>query len=223
MQINEMILVSIDDHLIEPPDMYRTTCRPSGGMSVPEVVRNAEGVDEWVFQGESDLDPVWHGGHRGLAARAVGLQSRRLLRTAPGVLRRPRAGAGHERQRRAGIDELPDHGRVERPHLHRVATTRKSRLVMLRAYNDWAIDEWCGSLPGPVHPARASSRCGTSIWQSRRSTAIGKKGCRSISFLETPHVQGFPSFLSGYWDPMFQALCEENMVLSLHIGAGFDV
>jgi predicted TIM-barrel fold metal-dependent hydrolase len=52
---------------------------------------------------------------------------------------------------------------------------------------------------------------------------LGKKGCRSISFLETPHVQGFPSFLSGYWDPMIQALCDNNMVLSLHIGAGFDV
>src|SRR3546814_18718453 len=52
---------------------------------------------------------------------------------------------------------------------------------------------------------------------------LGKKGCRSISFLETPHVQGFPSFLSGHWDPMFQALCDENMVLSLHIGGGFEV
>jgi predicted TIM-barrel fold metal-dependent hydrolase len=52
---------------------------------------------------------------------------------------------------------------------------------------------------------------------------IGQKGVRSISFLETPHVQGFPSFLSGYWDPMLTALCDENMVLSLHIGAGFDV
>ena len=52
---------------------------------------------------------------------------------------------------------------------------------------------------------------------------LGKKGCRSISFLETPHVQGFPSFLSGHWDPMMQALCDENMVLSLHIGAGFEV
>jgi predicted TIM-barrel fold metal-dependent hydrolase len=52
---------------------------------------------------------------------------------------------------------------------------------------------------------------------------LARKGCRSISFLETPHVQGFPSFLSGYWDPMLKALCDENMVLSLHIGAGFDV
>src|SRR5207248_7146994 len=51
---------------------------------------------------------------------------------------------------------------------------------------------------------------------------IAKKGCRSISFLETPHVAGFPSFLSGYWDPMMQAIVEENMVLSLHIGGGFN-
>jgi hypothetical protein len=52
---------------------------------------------------------------------------------------------------------------------------------------------------------------------------IGKKGCRSISFLETPHVYGLPSFMSGHWDPMLKAICDENMVLSLHIGAGFEV
>jgi predicted TIM-barrel fold metal-dependent hydrolase len=52
---------------------------------------------------------------------------------------------------------------------------------------------------------------------------VAKKGCRSISFLETPHVQGFPSFLSGYWDPMLAALSDEGMVLSLHIGAGFQI
>jgi predicted TIM-barrel fold metal-dependent hydrolase len=52
---------------------------------------------------------------------------------------------------------------------------------------------------------------------------IAKKGCRSISFIEAPHAFGFPSFLSGHWDPMFKALCEENMVLSLHIGAGFGL
>ena len=36
-------------------------------------------------------------------------------------------------------------------------------------------------------------------------------------------MQGFPSFLSGHWDPMMAALCDEGMVLSLHIGAGFEV
>jgi hypothetical protein len=50
-----------------------------------------------------------------------------------------------------------------------------------------------------------------------------KKGCRSISFLETPHVYNLPSFLSGHWDPMLRAISDTNMVLSLHIGAGFEV
>ncbi|MGH2820080.1 MAG: amidohydrolase family protein, partial [Actinomycetota bacterium] len=52
---------------------------------------------------------------------------------------------------------------------------------------------------------------------------VGQKGCRSISFLETPHAQGLPSFLSGHGDPILQAICDENMVLSVHIGGGFGV
>ena len=95
-------------------------------------------------------------------------------------------------------------------------------LVMLQAYNDWAIDEWCGAYPGRFIPLGIVPMwdVDAAVKEIRR---IAKKGCRSISFLETPHVQGFPSFLSGYWDPMMAALSEENMVLSLHIGAGFQV
>src|SRR6202042_512565 len=94
--------------------------------------------------------------------------------------------------------------------------------AMIRAYNDWHIDEWCGSYPGRFIPLGI-----VPMWDVDAAVAevrrIAKKGCRSISFLETPHVMGFPSFLSGYWDPMLSALSEENMVLSLHIGAGFAV
>ena len=95
-------------------------------------------------------------------------------------------------------------------------------LVMLRAYNDWAIDEWCAAHPGRFIPLGMVPMWDVdlAVEEVRR---LGAKGCRSISFLETPHVQGFPSFLSGYWDPMFAAICDTNMVLSLHIGAGFEV
>jgi predicted TIM-barrel fold metal-dependent hydrolase len=93
---------------------------------------------------------------------------------------------------------------------------------MLQAYNDWVIDDWCAAYPGRFIPLGI-----VPMWDVDLAVAevhrIGQKGARSISFLETPHVQGFPSFLSGYWDPMLTALCDENMVLSLHIGAGFDV
>ena len=99
---------------------------------------------------------------------------------------------------------------------------KDTALVMLQAYNDWAIDEWCAAYPGRFIPLGI-----VPMWDIdlavQETKRIAKKGCRSISFLETPHVQGFPSFLSGHWDPMLQAIVDENMVLSLHIGAGFGV
>ena len=94
--------------------------------------------------------------------------------------------------------------------------------MMLQAYNDWHIDEWCAAYPGRFIPLGI-----VPMWDIDLAVAevrrLGKKGCRSVSFLEAPHAQGFPSFLSGHWDPMLQAMCDENMVLSLHIGAGFDL
>jgi predicted TIM-barrel fold metal-dependent hydrolase len=94
--------------------------------------------------------------------------------------------------------------------------------VMLRAYNDWKVDEWTAAYPGRFIPLAV-----VPLWDVDLAVAeihrVARKGCRSIRFLEMPHVQGFPSFLSGYWDPMMSALCDEGMVLSLHIGGGFDV
>ena len=77
-----------------------------------------------------------------------------VLRAAARLLRRARAGARHERQRRAGVDELPDDGRASTPARSPRRDDKELALVMLQAYNDWDIDEWCARLPGPVHPAR---------------------------------------------------------------------
>jgi hypothetical protein len=38
---------------------------------------------------------------------------------------------------------------------------------------------------------------------------------------ELPHLQGLPSYHSDWWDPLFAALCDEGMVMCLHIGQGF--
>jgi hypothetical protein len=55
--MDEMILVSIDDHVIEPPDMYNNHVPAKWLDQVPKVVRNEAGVDEWVFQGEKTSTP----------------------------------------------------------------------------------------------------------------------------------------------------------------------
>ena len=46
MQMDDMILVSIDDHMIEPPDMYKNHLPAKWLDKAPKVVRNAQGVDE---------------------------------------------------------------------------------------------------------------------------------------------------------------------------------
>jgi predicted TIM-barrel fold metal-dependent hydrolase len=93
---------------------------------------------------------------------------------------------------------------------------------MLQAYNDWHIDEWCAAYPGRFIPLGI-----VPVWDVDLAVAevkrLAAKGCKAISFLEAPHSQGWPSFISGYWDPMIAALVANDMVLCLHIGAAFDL
>ena len=58
MQMDDMILVSIDDHMVEPPDMYENHVPAKWKDQVPKVIRNAHtGVDEWHFQGQATSTP----------------------------------------------------------------------------------------------------------------------------------------------------------------------
>ncbi len=216
-----MILVSIDDHMIEPPDMYRNHVPAKWLDDVPKVVRNGQGVDEWVFQGEATSTPFGMAATVGWPREEWGFN--------PGAFSELRPGCFdvHERVRDMNANGVLASMNFPTMAGFNARTFTESRdkeiaLVMLRGYNDWAIDEWCGAYPGRFIPLAI-----VPMWDIDLAVEevkrVAAKGCRSISFLETPHVQGFPSFLSGYWDPMFKALCDENMVLSLHIGAGFDV
>ena len=92
MQMDDMILVSIDDHMVEPPDMYDNHVPAKWKDQVPKVVRSDAGHRRVGVPGREDLHAVRHGGHGRLAAGGVGLQPRHVLRAAAGVLRRARAG-----------------------------------------------------------------------------------------------------------------------------------
>jgi predicted TIM-barrel fold metal-dependent hydrolase len=93
--------------------------------------------------------------------------------------------------------------------------------VMLRAYNDWHIDEWCAAHPGRFIPLAIGPAwdMDAMVDEVRR---VAAKGCRAISMPELPYVQGLPSYRSDYWDPFFRALCDEGLVMCLHIGMGLD-
>jgi predicted TIM-barrel fold metal-dependent hydrolase len=221
MQMDDMILVSIDVHMIEPPDMYENHVPAKWKDLVPKVVRNDQGIDEWHFQGAASSTPFGMAATVGWPKTEWGFN--------PGSYSELRPGTFDVDARVADMNANGVLASMNFPTMAgfnaRTFTESKDKeiaLVMLRAYNDWAIDEWAGS-----YPDRFIALGIVPMWDIDLAVQevhrLGSKGCRSISFLETPHVQGFPSFLSGHWDPMIQAIIEENMVLSLHIGAGFDV
>jgi predicted TIM-barrel fold metal-dependent hydrolase len=221
MQMDDMILVSIDDHMIEPPDMYENHVPKKWLDQAPKVVRNEQGVDEWVFQGERTSTPFGMAATVGWPREEWGFN--------PGAYSELRPGCFdvHERVRDMNANGVLASMNFPTMAGWNARTFAESHdkevaLVMLQAYNDWVIDEWCAAYPGRFIPLGI-----VPMWDPELAAAevhrIAKKGCRAVSMLETPHANGYQSYLSGYWDPVLQALCDENMVLCLHIGAGFEV
>ncbi len=221
MDMNDMILVSIDDHSIEPPDMYDNHVPAKWRDQAPRIVRNAQGADEWVFQGKGTTTPFGMAATVGWPREEWGFN--------PGSFSELRPGCFDVHKRVRDMDVNGVHASMCFPTMagfnartFTEGADKEVSLVMLRAYNDWHIDEWCATYPGRFIPL-----CIVPMWDIDLAVAevtrIAKKGCRAISFLEAPHSQGYPSLLSGYWDPMLQALIDHNMVLCLHIGGAWDI
>ncbi|WP_198653668.1 amidohydrolase family protein [Actinocorallia populi] len=91
--------------------------------------------------------------------------------------------------------------------------------LSVRAYNDWMVEEWCGSSGGRLIPL-----CIIPLWDVELAVAEVRRnaarGVRAVAFSELPAYLGLPSIHSGYWDPFFAACAETGTVLSMHIGSG---
>ena len=51
MRVDDMILVSVDDHLVEPPDVFAGRLPAAYRDQAPRVVRRPDGSDVWEFNG----------------------------------------------------------------------------------------------------------------------------------------------------------------------------
>ena len=94
-------------------------------------------------------------------------------------------------------------------------------LLCVQAYNDWMIDEWCAGdaksrlipltlipLWDPVAAAAEVRRC-------------AEKGSFAVAFSENPYPLGLPSIhdKDRFWDPFFRACEETDTIVNMHIGS----
>jgi tryptophan-rich sensory protein len=91
-------------------------------------------------------------------------------------------------------------------------------LELLRAYNDWHVDDWCGRHPGRMIPCAIPPLWDPQLMADEVRRMAGK-GCHAVTFSENPEKLGHPSWHSDHWNP-FLAACEETgTVICLHIGS----
>jgi predicted TIM-barrel fold metal-dependent hydrolase len=216
MRVEDMVLVSVDDHLIEPPDLF-TKHLPARYLDAAPHIVHENGTDTWVF-GDAKAPSI------GLNAVASWPKHEWGFDPVGFAEMRPGCYDVHERVRDMnanGVLASMCFASMARfsGQLFLEHSDRDLGLVMLQAYNDWHIDEWCGAYPGRLLPLAIGP-----MWDPELLAAevrrVARKGCRAISFSEAPYHLGLPGFHSHHWDPFFAACVEEDMVISIHIGSG---
>lgn len=219
MRLEDMILVSTDDHVIEPPDMFDRHLPERYKATGPKVMHLDDGTDRWIFQGNET-------GHFALGAVATWPKEEWSMDPGGYADMRPGCYTVHERLRDMDAGgvlssmSFPTFAGFAGNHLAR-GETKTLTAVAFSAWNDWHIDEWCATGPGRLIPLGILP-LGTPEAMVAEVHRIAKKGCTAVSLPETPHIIGLPSFYSGYWDPVFEALSDESIVACLHIGMAFN-
>ncbi|MGZ4710788.1 MAG: amidohydrolase family protein, partial [Acidimicrobiales bacterium] len=215
MEIDDLILISVDDHLIEPPDLFVNHLDAKYQDRAPKLVRNEEGNDVWKF-GEIVMETAALNAVAGRPKEEYGLEPQSLDEVRPGCY------DVHER-----VKDMNAGGILASMNFPsfpgfaaRLFATEDSDFskALVQAYNDWHIDEWCAAYPGRFIPMALPV-----IWDPSACAAevrrVAAKGCLSLTFSENPAAMGYPSFHSEHWDPLWRALCDTGTILNVHIGS----
>ena len=149
MKLNDLILVSVDDHVIEPPNAFARHM-PGRYKGREPMVQQRKGRDIWVFEDR--------------ATGYMGLNS---------VVGRPKEEYGmeplsYEHMRRgtwdikARVDDMNVNGVLGSicfptfpgfaGQRFQSVPDREVSLVVIQAYNDWHLQDWCNAAPGRFIP-----------------------------------------------------------------------
>jgi predicted TIM-barrel fold metal-dependent hydrolase len=209
------VLVSVDDHIIEPPDLFDAHLPARYKAIAPRIERNELGADVWCF-GEVTVPNVALNAVAGRPKHEYGLEPQSLDEIRPGcwqVDERVKDMSAGGVLASMNFPSFPGFA----ARLFGVED-RDFGLALVRAYNDWHIDEWCGAHPGRFIPMALPV-----IWDpaacAKEVRRVAAKGCHSLTFTENPHALGQPSFHSDHWNPLWEALCDTGTVLSIHLGS----
>jgi predicted TIM-barrel fold metal-dependent hydrolase len=216
MNADDLIMISVDDHVVEPPEMFRGHIPAAYADQAPKVVRTDNGADVWVFNG-SVIPNIGLNAVAGRPKEEYGIEPTAFDEVRPGcydINERVKDMSAGGILASMNFPSFPGFsGRV-----FATAQDKGLALAVLRAYNDWHIDQWAGAYPGRIIPMALPV-----LWDpvlcAEEVRRVAAKGCHSLTFTENPATLGYPSFHDAHWDPLWRAVCDENVVVSIHLGS----
>ncbi|WP_156840665.1 amidohydrolase family protein [Novosphingobium aquimarinum] len=217
MKVDDLVIVSVDDHAVEPPDMFDQHLAVQHKAIKPRVEKDEKGADFWIFEGR-------RAGNIGLNA-VVG-RMREEYGCEPISFDQMRKGSYDIDAR---IEDMNVNGILSSLNFPSVVTFDGSlfhkfenmgnALILLQAYNDWHIDEWCGKYPGRNIPNAL-----VPYWDIKETVKeierVAKKGCHAITFSDNPSLRNQPSVHDAHWEPLWKACADNEIVINIHIGSG---
>jgi predicted TIM-barrel fold metal-dependent hydrolase len=210
-------IISVDDHLLEPPDIFAKRLPSRLQAEAPFVDYDAEGIPTWVVDGER-LPIICANGASGRPMAEWNLAPQKYEEFRPGVF--------DSKARLADMDLNGTWASLCFPSLlfgfagRKLSGLKDQKLGLecVRAYNDWILEDWCGADPDR-YLACQLPWLSDPIVAAEEIRRNADRGFTSITLSEQPEMLGLPSIYSDSWDPMWDALQETNTVINLHVGS----
>jgi predicted TIM-barrel fold metal-dependent hydrolase len=210
-------VISVDDHLIEPPDLFDGRLPAKLADRAPRIVETDDGTQAWEYDGAR---------YPNVGLNAVVGRPRAQWSMEPARFDEMRPGCYDIDARIADMDLAGIWASLCFPSLiagfcgtvFSQTSDPDLGLAVLRAWNDWHLDVWAGSHPDRIIPLQLPWLPDPQL-AAEEVRRNAERGFKAVSFPELPSKAKVGSLHSGVWDP-FLAACEETgTVVCLHTGS----
>jgi predicted TIM-barrel fold metal-dependent hydrolase len=210
------LVISTDDHLIEPPDMFKGRFPRQLQHKAPRLVER-DGAEVWLID---DLVLPNCG------LNAVAGRPSEEWNDEPQRFSEMRRGCYDIDARIHDLDLAGQYATLCFPsRLAGFCGARFSELsdqdlglACVRAWNDWHHEAWASPYPERVIPLQIPWLADPRI-AAEEIERNAQRGFKAVSFPEHPPGLGLPSMHSGRWDPVLRACEATGTVVCLHIAS----
>ncbi|MEV0586602.1 amidohydrolase family protein [Nonomuraea sp. NPDC050310] len=213
----DYVIISADDHLIEPPDLFEHRLPAKYAEAAPKVVETDAGHQVWRYGGAT-YPCVGLDVGAGLPREQWTLEPVRFENMRPGCYD---IESRIEDMDLAGIwAALCFPGMLAGQSGMPFARTRDQDLglALVKAWNDWHIEVWAGTYPERMIGLQLPWLPDPEV-AAQQIKENAARGFKAVVFPEFPTRLRLPSIHTGHWDPFFAACEETGTVVCLHTGS----